>query len=212
MKLVVTGTPATGKTSVAKRLAKTTGGELISINDFVKQKRLGRKNKMDEIEVEPGVLEKALNAELKNKKRYVVEGHLACEVRLPADAVIVLRCDPFKLMARYKRRGYFWEKTRENMLAEALDYCLVRAEVSYGRGMVLQIDATARRKPEEILDAIRLWKSENSEWSRQMLPGGRLAFLLSGTKGFNPKRGSGGARNRRVEGLQKGFKNRGGEE
>ena len=179
MKLVVTGTPATGKTTLAKALAKKAGAELISINDFVKARKIGRKDRKGEIVVEPAALEKALNAELKGKKGYVVEGHLACEIRLPADAVIVFRCDPVKLRARYRKRGYSAEKSRENLLAEALDYCLIKSEEAYGRGMVLQIDATRRRTPEDILEAMRLWKSDRIEWGKQMLPGGRLSFLLS---------------------------------
>lgn len=178
MKLIVTGTPATGKTTIARDLARKYGAELVSVNDFVKERRIGRKNKAGEIVVPPAALEKALNAELRGKGDFVVEGHLACETRLPADAVIVLRCDPVKLGARFRKRGYPPAKARENMLAEALDYCLVKSELTYGRGMVLQIDATKKRTPEEIAEAIRLWKGDKVDWSRHMLPGGRLSFLL----------------------------------
>ncbi|MFH1200688.1 MAG: AAA family ATPase [Candidatus Micrarchaeota archaeon] len=180
MKLVITGTPATGKTTLAREISKTTGAHLIEITEFVKSRRLGKKDNSGEIEVEPAALQKAINAEIAGVKDYVVEGHLACEIRLPADAVIVLRCDPLKLRARYRKRGYSAAKAKENLLAEALDYCIVRAEINYGRGMVLQLDATRKRDAEEVLAAVKSWKPDKVDWAQDMMPGKSLGFLLKG--------------------------------
>ncbi|MFH1106347.1 MAG: AAA family ATPase [Candidatus Micrarchaeota archaeon] len=188
MRLVITGTPATGKTTLAKAIADKAGAELVKINEFVKRNGLGKKVQGGETEVEPAVLEKALNRELEGKRSYVVEGHLACECRLRADAVVVLRCDPAKLRLRYRKRGYAAAKAKDNLLAEALDYCLVRAETIYGRSMVLQLDATRKRTAEGVLAALAKWKPEKVDWAKDMLPGGRLSFLLR-EKGF--KKGGG---------------------
>lgn len=140
MRLIVTGTPGTGKTRLSKGLARQLGVPLISANDAAKL--VGRKNKQGEYEADPKRLEAELTRELKGLKGYILEGHLACETRVPADFVLVLRCNPDELEKRLKKRGYSKKKLKENVLAEALDYCLVQAEVSYGRQKVWQLDAS----------------------------------------------------------------------
>lgn len=179
MRLVITGTPATGKSTLAAQIAERNGWTLFSITEFVKEKRLGKKTAGGELEVEPAALRKALTPALKKAKDFVLEGHLACEFAVPADAVVVLRCDPMELRKRYAGRGYAPAKAKENLLAEALDYCLVKAEAAYGREKVVQLDATRKRTEKEVTDAALKRRSERVDWSRYMLPGKRLAFLLS---------------------------------
>ncbi len=68
--------------------------------------------------------------------------------------VFVLRCDPKALQSRLRRRGWRWEKVRENVLAEILDSCLIEAIEEYGSSNVRQL-ITSRLN---LLDSIKIAK------------------------------------------------------
>jgi adenylate kinase len=74
---------------------------------------------------------------------FVAEGHLACEIRLPADFIIVLRCKPEVLRRRLKKRRYSKSKIEDNLLTEALDYCTQRAQKIYKR-RPLELETSGR--------------------------------------------------------------------
>ena len=158
MKVIITGVPGTGKTSVANKLSEITGWPVIRANDLVNREYVDtRKLRM-----------KALWA-IKDMDNVILEGHLFCEIKLPVDHVIVLRTRPDVLEERLKPRGYPEKKIRENLMAEMLDYCLSRAEKKYDD--VWQIDTTGRTVDETanlIASAIktgkRIW--EPVDWSQ----------------------------------------------
>jgi len=138
MRIVITGSPGTGKTAIAKALAKKLSVELIDIKRIVLQKKLREKNH----EVDLKKLSRSL-AFLKNKKSFIAEGHLACEIRLPADFIFVLRAKPKALNKRLSKRGYGRKKLDENILSELLDYCTQRAQTVYHK-RPLELDTTHR--------------------------------------------------------------------
>ncbi|MBI2079236.1 AAA family ATPase [Candidatus Micrarchaeota archaeon] len=117
MRILITGSPGTGKTSVSKLLAKELDLELIN----VKKIALGIKNKKSEVDVRK--LKKIILTKIKKKKRFIIENHLLCEFRLPVNFIFVLRCRPDILRRRLIKRKYSNKKVEENVLAEMLDYC-----------------------------------------------------------------------------------------
>ena len=138
MRIVVTGSPGTGKSVIAKSLANKLGLELIDIKKIVLAKKLrGRNGEVDLIR-----LARTLSF-LARKKDYVAEGHLACETRLPADFIFVLRARPAILRKRLAGRRYGLRKLEENLMAEMLDYCTQRAVIVYGR-KPLELDTSHR--------------------------------------------------------------------
>jgi len=144
MRIVVTGTPGTGKTRIAKALAKRTGAKLIGLREFVNENHLFKIRKgQREKEVDIAALRKKLLPCLARLGGYIVEGHLACEMRLPVDFVFVLRTSPKELEARLAKRHYPRKKLEENLMAEMLDYCTQRAEKEYGKAP-LELDTTRR--------------------------------------------------------------------
>ncbi|MEW6721886.1 MAG: adenylate kinase family protein [Candidatus Micrarchaeota archaeon] len=152
MRIILTGTPGTGKSAVGKALASTLGLELVDIKKIALSAGLRAKNH----EVDVKKLARALSF-LKTKKDFVAEGHLAAEIRLPADFVVVLRCRPRILEKRLKRRKYPRKKLEDNLMAEMLDYCTQRVESIYGRAP-LELDTSKRsvlQAAEEIAKAIR---------------------------------------------------------
>lgn len=147
MKIALTGTPGTGKTSIANELEKR-GYEIIRINDIADDFTIG----YDEERQSKIVDEDALNeymGEIKEDGILFIEGHLSH--LLDVDAVIILRCNPEELEKRLKAKKWNERKIRENLEAEALDIVLDRALEKHEK--VWEIDTTGRNA-EEVADEI----------------------------------------------------------
>ena len=150
MKLLITGTPGTGKSSLAKALAKLLKiRRVINEKEFALSKRLGKWDSgSDELVVSPSALAKALNAELKKpaiaRQGVIIEGHMLCEAKVGVDAVIVLRAHPEILEARLEKRGYRAEKVQDNVFCEGIDYCRKHALRRYPKKKVVEIYSKAR--------------------------------------------------------------------
>jgi len=168
MRLVLTGSPGTGKTVIAKRLSQMLGLELVDLKEVVKEKGLLGRN--HEVDVEK--LAKALSF-LRRKKGYLVEGHLACEMSLPADSVIVLRTKPAVLRKRLAKRRYGRKKLDENLMAEMLDYCTQRVRSVYKREPLeletagKSVDACARAIAKAIKQKKK--KLDSVSYSRELI-------------------------------------------
>jgi len=137
MKLIITGTPGTGKTSVADVLGKALKLPATHINDFAKKERLVIGKERGSYIIDLKKLKKKLA-----KKGGILESHLLCEFPLSNSIVFVLRCDPKTLENRMKKRRYSVRKIKENLECEALDYCTINAEKNYRR--VYDIDTTGK--------------------------------------------------------------------
>ena len=132
--IALSGTPGTGKSSVADELIKR-GIKVIRVKDTVDKYRIGRDpgRDTDIIDDEKWVSEfKPVDG--------IVEGHISH--LLPADRVIILRCRPDILKERLKSRNYTEEKIRENFEAELLDVILVEALDIHGAEKLYEIDTT----------------------------------------------------------------------
>ena len=133
MRIGIAGVPGTGKTTVSEILSKRLGIPVIHQSDYFS-----------------GVVSlKAVRTKLwwllKKHNDVIVEGHLLCDVKLPLDYLFILRTRPDVLMRRLEERGYDKQKIDENVLAEALDYCIQQAEERYDN--IIQID-TSELTPE----------------------------------------------------------------
>ena len=126
--IVVTGTPGTGKTKVARKLK----GKYIDVNKILDKYKLKEKydRKRKTWVVDVSKLNKVLIEMIENsKKGLVIDSHLSHY--LPKKYVklcVVTKCDLKVLKKRLERRGYSKLKVRENMDSEIFDVCLNEAK------------------------------------------------------------------------------------
>ena len=146
MRIALTGTPGTGKTSVSGILSSR-GHSILNLTEFIKQNDLREEyeEERDTYEVDTD----RLNEALKDREDIIFESHLAHF--LDVDLIIVLRCKPDVLAQRLRDRGYGPCKVRENMEAELLDVILCE---SVDSGTPTFVADTTSCTPEETADAV----------------------------------------------------------
>lgn len=111
-RVCVTGTPGTGKTAVAKELARLLGWRLVEVNELAQGAVVGRDRRRGSKVVDVA----RLRPRVRRLSGVVLCGHFAHE--LPCDAVVVLRCALPELRRRLVRRRWSERKVRENVEAE----------------------------------------------------------------------------------------------
>ena len=162
MQIALTGTPGTGKTTIAALLPYP----VIDVNALVKG---GMNFGIDPVR---GCLEADMDAlaahlaRLDSDETQILEGHFSHHF---ADWSIVLRLAPSLLKSRLEARGYSAEKIRENLEAEALDVILVEAAEFCDR--VDEIDTTGKSPPEVAELVARIIQG------RLKLPAGQVNWL-----------------------------------
>lgn len=152
MKIVVTGTPGTGKTTLSK-FFENEDYSVLDLTEYVKEKGLGERGEK-EFEVNISEMREALEDENFD----VVEGHLAHHV--PVDVCVVLRTRPDELRERLQGRDYSDQKVEENVQSEALDVIL--SEAVENQETVVEVDTTGR-EAEDVFEEVRrkVEKGEN---------------------------------------------------
>lgn len=129
--IVVTGTPGTGKTLIAKRLAKQKGWKYIDVNKILDENKLKEKydRKRRTWVVNVDKLNKVLiDLISKSNKKLVIDSHLSHYLpKKYVELCIVTKCNLKILKKRLEKRGYNKAKVRENMDAEIFDICLNEA-------------------------------------------------------------------------------------
>jgi adenylate kinase len=120
-RLALTGTPGTGKTTIAALLSKA-GFVVVTIEELAKiADALGDIDPADNAHpVDLDILCDSLDELWKPAptEPEIIDGHLSHH--LPADAVVVLRCDPATLRERLSERGYSSAKVESNVEWELL--------------------------------------------------------------------------------------------
>jgi adenylate kinase len=147
-RVVLTGTPGTGKTTVSNLVAERTGLDAIHLNDAVADEKLYTERDVDRDSL---VVDVDAVTEWLGDWEGVLDSHLAH--LFDADVAVVLRCHPEQLATRLRERGEEEAKIAENAESEALDVILAETVERFGEDAVYEIDTTDRT-PEAVADDV----------------------------------------------------------
>lgn len=130
--IIVTGSVATGKTSIAKKLSKKHKAKYIDVNKLIKDNKLydsyDKKRKCYVVDIKK--LNKFLiNLIKKSKESLIIDSHLSHYLpKKYVDLCVVVKCPLKKLRKRLEKRKYSKAKIKENMEVEIFDICLNEAK------------------------------------------------------------------------------------
>jgi broad-specificity NMP kinase len=133
MKIILSGLPATGKTTLSNYINKNLRLNFNILNDksFAINNNCGDYKKIynkEEYIVDITKLNKKINYYLKDnkKKNIILEGHLWCELSKALlkkfDFVFILKTSKNQLLNRYKKRGYSELKILDNIFCYENNY------------------------------------------------------------------------------------------
>lgn len=141
--LAVTGTPGTGKKSVATPLASLLTANVLDLNSLIFPS--GSSARRRERSVDVGALRaRLLKSDISSA---IVVGHLVPDVlrRNEPGFVAVLRCEPSELKKRLLARGYSTQKVIDNVEAELIGVVLDSSVRAFGAAAVHEYDTTGRK-------------------------------------------------------------------
>jgi len=171
MIIALTGTPGTGKTSIASILNNKFAIETINIHSYAKQEDIieyfDGKRKSDIIDIE--ILNDKIIKHVNQDSLIVLDGHLSHLLFCPS-MVIVLRCNPLILETRLKVKKWSKEKIRENIEAEILDVIETEAVDLHSMDNVVEID-TSNYSTNEIAKIIFELINSNFSDTKKYIPG-----------------------------------------
>lgn len=126
-RIIISGTPGTGKTTISKKLSEMLYAECLSLNEItIAKKYVLKYDEMRETYVAdfekllPHVI-RSIEKAIEQEKHVIIESHFADVIPNEyIDLVVVLRCNPDILKERLEKRDYKPQKVKENLQAEIL--------------------------------------------------------------------------------------------
>lgn len=129
--IIITGTPCTGKSTLAQALAKKLGYQRLNLHHYYKTISSGYNKKKQAYDIDKKKFIALVRKKLSStKKGLVVDSHIShlLPVKM-VDWCIVLTCSNLKLLQkRLRKRKYSPQKIRENLEAEIFQVCLLEAK------------------------------------------------------------------------------------
>jgi len=162
MKIALTGTPGTGKTTIGKVLRDRYGLTVVDLNEVIRVHHYYAEwdENRDCLIVDIEALR-----EHRFSEDFVLEGHLSHNLQV--DRVIVLRTNPVALRRRLQKKAFSDKKINENVEAEILDVILIEAVAKHGKN-VYEIDSSSNAPCES---AQAVWEIVQGHWLERFAAG-----------------------------------------
>jgi adenylate kinase len=159
--ILITGTPAVGKTTLATELARTFNAAYINLTELAKKENLikAEDTQRDTLIIDEPKMRRKLTQIIKTAETdIVIDGHYAAAVtpKKLATHVFVLRRHPAELREFMQKRGYTPAKTDENLQAEILDVILVETLRMHPKEHVCELDITGKTLQENLAAVIAI--------------------------------------------------------
>jgi len=161
--ILITGTPCTGKTTTAQRLAIKLDAEYVNLTELATKEKLtlGEDKQRKTIVIDEAKTKKKLRQIIQqtNKNTVIIDGHYAATAtpKPSVTKIFVLRRDPVELRRLMEKKGFTGQKLWENLASEILDVCLVDALNAHGSEKVCELDITGKTAEEtanEMIDIL----------------------------------------------------------
>ena len=168
--VLVTGTPGTGKTTLAARLAEATGLEHVDVGAVVKAHQAtlseGRDEHNDAFILDEDALLDHLEPRVGGLGGCVVDHHSSdFYPERWFDRVVVLTCDNTVLYNRLAARGYAAHKITENVQHEIMQCAVEEAREAYGADIVdirpSETDAHMNANLADLVAWVTRWRQEH---------------------------------------------------
>ena len=166
--ILITGTPGTGKTTLAREVAELVGLKHISISELAKENNFYENYdaELESWELDEDKVIDEIDDQMKEGGQ-IVEYH-GCDF-FPErwfDIVFVLRTNNTLLYKRLEKRNYSERKIQENVQCEIFQTILDEARDSYRPEIVFELNSNTPDEMEENLERIvkwvKHWKIENN--------------------------------------------------
>ncbi len=168
MKILITGTPGTGKTTNGRKLAQRLGIPYINVTTLINS----HPEFVDSYEGKVRIIKPEIKEWLEKNlpKDYVIDSHLI-EYMPKVDVIVILRCEPNELYKRLKERNYSQNKIKDNIEVEILDYFTQKTK----KKKVIEID-TSQKESEDVVEEI-LRRIEESNWNKGAIKWDKRKYL-----------------------------------
>jgi adenylate kinase len=159
LRIYITGTPGTGKTSVAKNISRNLNLEFLEINDLIVKEGLylGYDIDRDTLIVDDELLTREFLKELNNKQRICISSGMVL-LDLPIDYIIILHSSIPVLRKRLETRKYSDKKIETNLEAEIMNVLFYEFAEFYPPENIYEIQNDGRsieNTCKEIISVIR---------------------------------------------------------
>ena len=154
--IAITGSPGTGKSTLAKFLVTKLGFDRLDLHHHYKRISSGYDRAKQSYDINYLKFEKLAKDKKKEaKKGVIIDSHISHLLpKKLVDLCIVLICsDLKKLEKRLQKRKYSQKKVRENLDSEIFQVCLAEAQERKHKMMV--VDTAKGINKDKILSAVR---------------------------------------------------------